>query len=160
MEEKLVQRLESAVARLEALSATGFRSGGSVVAGGDGTAVLDPSIIAFDDLRSQFLSKVLSAAEKIGGQVLDVSKIVEEAFEAQRELLIKIKETKKPDNSGLVEFLKPLNDVIVKATKMTEGRRSDFFNHLKSAVDSLSALAWIAYIGKDCGETLFDLLTF
>lgn len=61
----------------------------------------------------------------------------------------------KPSMSGLAEFLKPLNDVIVKATKMTEGRRSDFFNHLKAAVDSLTALAWIAYTGKDCGRIFF-----
>jgi len=58
----------------------------------------------------------------------------------------------KPDVAGLEAFLKPLNDVVTKATKLTEGRRSDFFNHLKAAADSLSALAWIAYAGKDCGE--------
>lgn len=58
----------------------------------------------------------------------------------------------KPDNAGLAEFLKPLNEVITKANKLTEGRRSDFFNHLKSAADSLSALAWIAYTGKECGK--------
>lgn len=57
----------------------------------------------------------------------------------------------KPDLSGLTEFLKPLNEVILKANKLTEGRRSDFFNHLKAAADSLSALAWIAYTGKECG---------
>lgn len=57
--------------------------------------------------------------------------------------------------AGLAEFLKPLNEVIVKANKMTEGRRSDFFNHLKTAADSLSALAWIAFTGKDCGEGNF-----
>lgn len=54
--------------------------------------------------------------------------------------------------AGLVEFLKPLNEVIIKANAMTEGRRSDVFNHLKSVADSISALAWIAYTGKDCGE--------
>ena len=58
----------------------------------------------------------------------------------------------KPDLAGLADFLKPLNQVIVKATAMTEGRRSDFFNHLKAAADSLSALAWIAFTGKDCGK--------
>lgn len=57
----------------------------------------------------------------------------------------------KPDMVGLVEFLKPLNDVIMKASAMTEGKRSDFFNHLKAVADSLTALAWIAYTGKDCG---------
>lgn len=54
--------------------------------------------------------------------------------------------------AGLAEFLKPLNEVIMKASAMTEGRRSDFYNHLKAAVDSLSALAWIAFTGKDCGK--------
>lgn len=58
----------------------------------------------------------------------------------------------KPDLAGLAEFLKPLNEVIMKANALTEGRRSDFFNHLKTVGDSLTALAWIAYSGKDCGE--------
>ncbi|KAF9620356.1 hypothetical protein IFM89_011091 [Coptis chinensis] len=60
-------------------------------------------------------------------------------------------EMMKPD---LAEFLKPLNEVIVKANSLTEGRRSDLFNHLKAAADSLTALAWIAYSGKDCGMSL------
>ncbi|XP_055815708.1 cyclase-associated protein 1 isoform X2 [Solanum dulcamara] len=115
MEEKLVHRLESAVTRLEALSATGFRSGGPVGTG-DGTTVLDPSIIAFDDLMSQFLGKVSSAAEKIGGHVLDITKIVEAAFSAQRELLIKIKETKilvefKNKDPNHVEWAKALKEL-------------------------------------------------
>ena len=58
----------------------------------------------------------------------------------------------KPDPAGLPEFLKPLNEVMVKANALTEGRRSEFFNHLKAATDSLSALAWIAFTGKDCGK--------
>ena len=57
----------------------------------------------------------------------------------------------KPDVAGLPEFLKPLNDVILKANSMAEGKRSEYFNHLKAASDSLTALAWIAYMGKDCG---------
>jgi len=64
----------------------------------------------------------------------------------------------KPDPAGLAEFLKPVNEVIMKASSLTEGRRSDFFNHLKAAVDSLSALAWIAFTGKDCGKCMAILL--
>lgn len=41
---------------------------------------------------------------------------------------------------------------------MTEGKRSDIFNHLKAAVDSLSALAWIAFTGKGCGKLCMVLL--
>ncbi|KAF5443958.1 hypothetical protein F2P56_036471 [Juglans regia] len=151
MEEKLIARLESAVTRLEALS-TGFGSGG--VPAIDVETVSDPSIVAFDDLIGQYLGRVSSAAEKIGGQVLEATKILQEAFNVQKELLIKTKQTQKPDVAGLAEFLKPLNGVIMKANALTEGRRSDFFNHLKSAADSLSALAWIAYTGKECGMSM------
>ncbi|KAF5448809.1 hypothetical protein F2P56_029308 [Juglans regia] len=151
MEDKLLARLESAVARLEALS-TGFTSRGATEIGGE--TPLDPSIVAFDDLIGQYLGRVLSAAEKIGGQVLEVTKVLQEAFNVQRELLIKAKQTQKPDLKGLAEFLHPLNEVIMKANALTEGRRSDFFNHLKSAADSLSALAWIAYSGKECGMSM------
>lgn len=58
----------------------------------------------------------------------------------------------KPDMAGLCAFLGPLNQVITKANEMTGGKRSDFFNHLKTVAESMSALAWIAYTGKDCGE--------
>ena len=49
------------------------------------------------------------------------------------------------------DFFKPLNDAIGKAAAMTEGRRPDYFNHMKSVADSLAALAWVAFLGKDCG---------
>lgn len=154
MEEKLIRRLESAVARLEALSTGGFRGGGSPESGGGDAAPVDPSILAFDDLTGQYLARVSAAAEKIGGQVSDVTEILQEAFAVLRDLLVKVKQTQKPDLAGLAEFLKPLNEVITKANALTEGRRSDFFNHLKAAADSLSALAWIAYTGKDCGMSM------
>ncbi|KAF9676011.1 hypothetical protein SADUNF_Sadunf09G0094000 [Salix dunnii] len=151
MEEKLIGRLESAVARLEALS---LRSGGVAVSGGDDSAATDPSIVAFDDFMGTCFSRVSSAAEKIGGQVLEVTRILEQALNVQKELIIKIKQTRKPDLAGLAEFLKPLNEVVMKANAMTEGRRSDFFNHLKAAADSLAALFWIAYTGKECGMSM------
>lgn len=155
MEENLINRLEAAVARLERISV----SGGAVESRGLDNlqvdlAASDPEILAFADLMAQRLDRLGTAAEKIGGQVLDVTKIILEAFGVQKELLVKIKQTQKPDIAGLAEFLKPLNEVIMKANAMTEGRRSDFFNHLKAAADSLTALAWIAYTGKDCGMAM------
>ncbi|XVF45268.1 hypothetical protein PTKIN_Ptkin02bG0191900 [Pterospermum kingtungense] len=152
MEGKLIDRLEAAVARLEALSAGEVSGRGLPDSGVEVSS--DPSIVAFDDLMAQYAARVSAAAEKIGGQVLDVTKILLDAFSVQKKLLIEIKQTQKADTAGLAEFLKPLNEVIMKANAMTEGRRSDFFNHLKSAGDSLSALAWIAYTGKDCGMSM------
>ncbi|CAL0326928.1 unnamed protein product [Lupinus luteus] len=154
MEDQLIQRLESAVKRLEALS-TGFHGGAPSGDGGDSPdASSDPSIVAFADLVDVYLGRVSSAAEKIGGKVLEVTNIVREAFAVQKQLLIQIKQSQKPDLARLAEFLKPLNEVIIKAARTTEGRRSDFFNHLKAASDSLSALAWIAFTGKDCGMSM------
>ncbi|XP_010530841.1 PREDICTED: cyclase-associated protein 1 [Tarenaya hassleriana] len=155
MEEDLIKRLEAAVTRLEAVSRS---AGGAFLSGVGETAAdgasSDPEILAYEDLISQCVGRVLSAAENIGGQVLDASKIVAEAFNAQKELLVRVKQTQKPDLAGLGDFLKPLNEVIVKANAMIEGKRSDFFNHLKAAADSLTALAWIAFTGKDCGMSM------
>lgn len=94
MEEKLIARLESAVARLESLS-TGFGSRGLPAFDDEDTAAAssDPSILAFDDLVSQYLGRVSNAAEKIGGQVLEVTNVLQEAFNVQKELLIKAKQT-------------------------------------------------------------------
>ena len=93
MDEKLIQRLESAVSRLESLSA-GFHPSATQSGGADAPdAALDPSIVAFADLIDQYVGRVSGAAEVIGGQVLDVTKLVQEAFNVQKELLIKLKQT-------------------------------------------------------------------
>lgn len=152
MEKGLVERLEAAVRRLEELSVGSQQLVSERNFAGD--LPQDPSIKAFDGVIDCYLRRVMVAAEKIGGQVLEVTKILEQAFLVERELLIEVKQTQKPNLEALSEFLKPLNEVIVKGNSMTEGKRTDYYNHLKTVVDSLSALAWIAYLGKDCGMSL------
>ncbi|TQD78526.1 hypothetical protein C1H46_035922 [Malus baccata] len=82
MEEKLIQRLESAVSRLEVLSLSG--GGRSATARGFQGAPLDPSIMAYEDLIGQYLGRVSAVAEKIwgggGGQVLGITKVLQQAF--------------------------------------------------------------------------------
>ncbi|KAM2701842.1 hypothetical protein EV2_003635 [Malus domestica] len=65
MEEKLIQRLESAVSHLEVLSLSG--GGGSATARGFQDVPLDPSIVAYEDLIGQYLGRVSAAAEKNWG---------------------------------------------------------------------------------------------
>ena len=87
----MIQRLESAVARLESLSV------GSQSRGIDVDAIAsssDPSIIAFDDLLTEYVGRLSSTAAKIGGQVQEVTNVLNEAFSVQKDLLIKIKQTK------------------------------------------------------------------
>lgn len=61
----------------------------------------------------------------------------------------------KPEKSDVPKFLKPLNACVLKARYITEGRScTDHLIHLQSVTNSLTALAWIAYTGKDCGMSL------
>ncbi|KAI3509578.1 hypothetical protein L1887_24956 [Cichorium endivia] len=151
MDEKLIQRLESAIARLENLSPGSHPPSGAVDAG---SAASEPSIVAYDDLLVDYVVKVSVAAEKIGGEVHDITIVLSQAFATQKELLMKIKKTRKPEGGAMGEFLKPLNDKIAQANSMSEGKRSDYFNHLKATAESLSALLWIAYTGKGCGMSM------
>ncbi|CAN0909886.1 Glucan endo-1,3-beta-glucosidase 7, partial [Linum grandiflorum] len=153
MEEKLIARLESAVSRLESLSSSSGFASRDIGLDFDSLSS-DASIQAFDDLIRQSFGRVSAAAEKIGGQVLEVTNVIGQALNVEKDLLVRIKQTKKPDMAGLGVFMRPLNEVIGEAHAMTEGKRSDFFNHFKTAADSLSALVWIAYTGKDCGMSM------
>ncbi|CAL9780156.1 unnamed protein product, partial [Musa acuminata subsp. burmannicoides] len=118
------------------------------------SVAVDPAVVAFDELVERSFGRLSAAADKIGGKVQEATKILAEAFAVLKELLVKAKQCQKPDLAGLQEFLKPLNEVILKASALTEGRRSEFFNHLKTVADSLTALAWVAYSGKDCGMNM------
>lgn len=86
----MIQRLESAVTRLESLSG-GLRSGASPDIGGDASS--DPLVRAFEDLMSECVGKVVSAAETIGGEVFDVTKVLEEGFSVQKDLIIQMKQS-------------------------------------------------------------------
>ncbi|KAI3769777.1 hypothetical protein L6452_00890 [Arctium lappa] len=151
MDERLIQRLELAIARLESIS---LGSQPQAVAFDVASASTEPSIVAFEDLVAEYVGKVNDAAGKIGGQVQDITNVVSEAFSAEKELLMRIKQTQKPDARGMAEFLKPLYEKLTEANSMSEGPRSDFFNHLKASSESLTALAWIAYTGKNCGMSM------
>ncbi|KAK1439847.1 hypothetical protein QVD17_05669 [Tagetes erecta] len=151
MAETLIQRLEAAVSRLESFSRG---SQPQPAAHNAASASSDPSIVAFDDLITEYVDKLSTASDTIGGHVKDITNVLRQAFSAQKELLVKIKQTQKPDAGGMAEFLRPLNEKLTEASRMTEGPRSDFFNHLRSVAESLTALAWIAYTGKNCGMSM------
>ncbi|KAI5314225.1 hypothetical protein L3X38_043401 [Prunus dulcis] len=107
-QEKLIQRLESAVARLESLSLSLSGGEASAAASGD-DGPLDLSILAYEDLIRQYLGRVSAAVEKIGGPVLDVTKVLQQAFAVQKDLLIQVKQTKKPILYWVYFTLPPAN---------------------------------------------------
>lgn len=147
-----MERLEAAVARLEAAAASGASFSSAPRDFGEVPGASDPAIVAYDEFVAQAIGRLTAAAEKIGGKVLDATKVLAEAFTVAKDLLIQAKQLQKPASmANAQDFFKPLNDVIGKAIAMTEGRRPDYFNHMKSVADSLAALAWVAFLGKDCG---------
>lgn len=58
---KLVERLETAVARLEAISGVSPEGGGDVAA-----VVMVLSIVAFDDLMGEYVGRNSAAAGRLG----------------------------------------------------------------------------------------------
>lgn len=91
MDAALVERLEAAVARLEAAVA----SGTSVSAAPrdlDVPAASDPAIVAYDDFVAEAVARLTAAAEKIGGKVLDATKVLAEAFAVAKDLLVQAKQ--------------------------------------------------------------------
>uniref|UniRef100_A0A0C9RUY9 Adenylyl cyclase-associated protein n=1 Tax=Wollemia nobilis TaxID=56998 RepID=A0A0C9RUY9_9CONI len=168
--ETLVARLEAAVSRLETIeSKLGLQSTSSSsvpaipresallpsitasAASGDNDS---PNISEYDQLLEKSFGRVLGAAEKIGGQVLESTLLLKSALAVHRDFLLKIKKCKQPDVAGLTRMLQPLNETITKANALTEGKRTESFNHLKTVAESLTVFVWVAYSGKDCGLSL------
>lgn len=59
-----------------------------------------------------------------------------------------------PDPAALQKVVQPLVDALTKAHGLTEGKRTEAFNHQKAVAESLLALSWVCYAGKDCGTEL------
>ncbi|KAG6542898.1 hypothetical protein Mapa_015802 [Marchantia paleacea] len=115
---------------------------------------ISPSVAAFDELLKTKLARVKAAAVKIGGSVLKATEVLESAFEAERNIVLAISQCKEPNSAGLQNLVKPLGEAIQKAHSLTEGKRTDAFNHQKVVAESLATLSWVVYTGKDCGLSL------
>ena len=63
----------------------------------------------------------------------------------------------KPEFPDLQKLIKPLGDILTKASTLTDGKRTDAYNHLKVIAESLTALTWVAFTGKDCGKLIVKL---
>jgi adenylyl cyclase-associated protein len=93
MEAALVERLEAAVARLEAAVASGASLASAAPRDLDVIpAAADPAIVAYDEFVAEAVGRLNTAAEKIGGKVLDATKVLAEAFTVAKDLLVQAKQ--------------------------------------------------------------------
>ncbi|KAI5062933.1 hypothetical protein GOP47_0021480 [Adiantum capillus-veneris] len=151
----LVQRLEAAVSRLEKTQGQGqsasLSSRDLPLMDAATSVAVDASVSAFDSLIETHVGRVLSASQQIGGQILQGSQLLKDAFFIERSIVLAISKCKQPDTTELQKLLKPLGDAITKGSTLTDGKRTDAYNHLKVIVESLAALTWVAFMGKDTG---------
>ncbi|XP_014662075.1 PREDICTED: adenylyl cyclase-associated protein 2-like [Priapulus caudatus] len=120
--EKLMTRLESATVRVEQLFSQGKENlsrlesttcqlqqvghpGGGAAAAPVSVAeeVVEPSVLAYDELLQGSFAQYMSLSSKIGGVVNEQAQLVKDAFEAQREFLRIASKSKQPSQAQLVK---------------------------------------------------------
>ncbi|XP_067282168.1 adenylyl cyclase-associated protein 2 [Pseudorasbora parva] len=151
--EALVERLEQAVVRLEAV-AVKLQRGPGGVANGD---IIDhminggdsQSMEAFDLLLSGSVSEYVKTSTAIGGDVAKHAEMVNNALQIQRTFLKMAMTHREPSKTELVDLLRPLSDQIHEVQSFREKNRgSSLFNHLSAVSESIPALGWVAVCQK------------
>uniref|UniRef100_A0A3Q2TM39 Adenylyl cyclase-associated protein n=1 Tax=Fundulus heteroclitus TaxID=8078 RepID=A0A3Q2TM39_FUNHE len=139
----LVERLEVAVGRLEAVSGPGAGAGGS--AGGAVAAFVG----AYDDIINGPVAKYVALSQKIGGDVQKHADMMKQAFSSQRRLLATASSSQKPSDAVLTGLLDPVSKAIQQVQAYREqNRTSPLFNHLSAVSESVPALGWVAMAPK------------
>ncbi|XP_069547957.1 adenylyl cyclase-associated protein 1 [Brachyistius frenatus] len=138
----LVQRLEVAVTRLEAVSASGG-------AGGSAGEAVSAFVGAYDAIISGPLAQYFSLSQQIGGDVLKHAEMMKQVFSSQRELLTTASSSQKPSDAVLTTLLQPMSKAIQQVQAFREqNRTSPLFNHLSAVSESVQALGWVAMAPK------------
>ncbi|XP_066531807.1 adenylyl cyclase-associated protein 1 [Hoplias malabaricus] len=136
----LVQRLEVAVSRLEAVS--GDR-------GPADTGAVSAYVEAFDAVISGSVAEYITLSQKIGGDVQKHAEMVKQGFSCQRQLLVTASCSQKPSDATLSSLLAPVSKVIEQVQAFREKNRSSpLFNHLSAVSESVPALGWVAMSPK------------
>ncbi|XP_070969975.1 adenylyl cyclase-associated protein 1-like isoform X1 [Oncorhynchus clarkii lewisi] len=144
----LVQRLEVAVSRLEAVSGGG---GGGGSAGGStgGSGVVAAYVEAYDAIITGSVGQYMTLSQQIGGDVQKHADMMKQAFSCQRQLLVTASGSQKPSDASLTALLTPVSKVIQQVQTFREQNRSSpLFNHLSAISESVPALGWVAMAPK------------
>eukprot|EP00239_Pterosperma_sp_CCMP1384_P006666 CAMPEP_0197847824 /NCGR_PEP_ID=MMETSP1438-20131217/7207_1 /TAXON_ID=1461541 /ORGANISM="Pterosperma sp., Strain CCMP1384" /LENGTH=265 /DNA_ID=CAMNT_0043459861 /DNA_START=79 /DNA_END=872 /DNA_ORIENTATION=+ len=115
-----------------------------------------PSVQAYDEFLSTSLSPVVGFGKQIGGEVGEITDILEKAFKAEREVVVAISKCKKPapEVFGKLAFITAVGEQIGAAHSKADGKRTDAFNHYKTVSETLNALTWVCYLGPNMGMSL------
>lgn len=93
---------------------------------------------AFDSFTTQCLAPFVATSKKIGGKAEQLGAAVQEAFQAERSVLVMASECKKPAGA---EYMGELNKAMTKVGGFKE--RDAFENQAKACAEGIPALAWV-----------------
>eukprot|EP00050_Salpingoeca_kvevrii_P013197 m.27281 g.27281 ORF g.27281 m.27281 type:complete len:513 (-) comp4738_c0_seq1:1308-2846(-) len=144
-------RLATVVGRIERAAGGitgGTPAGDGAAAGGAGDGDAEggemATLVEFDETVRTELQKFLETGKQIGGDVAQVTELVQTAFIAHRRFLEIPAQSRKPGD----KVLKDLLEATVLAMQDIQGlkdkmRSSPAFNQLSAAAEGIQALAWV-----------------
>ncbi|XP_028936466.1 adenylyl cyclase-associated protein 1 [Ornithorhynchus anatinus] len=142
----LVERLEKAVGRLEAVSQAPGGHGGCGDAVPKGVA---PFVQAFDSLLAGPVAEYMRISKEIGGDVQKHAEMVHTGLKTERALLVTASQCQQPSGNKLSDLLGPISEQIQGVQNFREKNRgSRLFNHLSAVSESIPALGWVAMAPK------------
>jgi len=148
--ESTVARLEAVATRLEKVAAGGGGGGGSAgnASGGD---ELSASVEAFDEFMSTSFKTFQEKSSALGGEVAQIADITAAAFTAQRNFLVIVSKSKKPDAGTFQGLLGDMSSKIGEIGTFKEKNfRSKQTNHLTGVAEGIPALGWVTMEPKPC----------
>lgn len=104
------------------------------------------SVVAYENLLSGSVREYVEISQKIGGEVAEHSKLVEQVFQMQRDFITMAEKRPQPGTQPeYIKLLGPMSMAITKIQHYREDKRNTpFFNHLSAVSESIPALGWVA----------------
>ncbi|NXE29285.1 CAP1 protein, partial [Ardeotis kori] len=141
--ERLVERLEKAVERLETVCQ------GPGLCGDGSSKGVAQYVQAFDALLAGPAAEYIKISKEIGGDVQKHAEMVHEGLMSERALLVMASQHQQPAESTFSSLLKPISEQIQVVQSLREKNRgSKMFNHLSAVSESIPALGWVAMAPK------------
>uniref|UniRef100_A0A8C6ZHY6 Adenylyl cyclase-associated protein 1 n=1 Tax=Nothoprocta perdicaria TaxID=30464 RepID=A0A8C6ZHY6_NOTPE len=141
--ERLVERLEKAVERLEGVCTDRLRGAREEPPG--------PAqyVQAFDALLAGPAAAYVRISKEIGGDVQTHAEMVHAGLLSERSLLVLASQHQQPTENKFSTLLKPISEQIQVVQNFREKNRgSKMFNHLSAVSESIPALGWVAMAPK------------
>ena len=104
------------------------------------------------------LSRPIRICSALAAKVGKATAITVEGFTAERDVVAAIAACQKPDQAALSQLVGPVGEKMEAAQSLTEGRRTEAFNHYKAVAEGLQvggegSTACIVVLNPRCGIT-------